>query len=890
MNDNLPRLNEDAEQRIAVQRTSLSLDVLGRFLCNTLDEALQPAGETEPPFDLTAKFDAIVIGSGMFGAYCASRLWRNGAKVLVLDAGPFLVSEHYQNLSNVGLGTGGAVDGRPGPNPGADEVTDQVWGLPWRGNQIFSRQAFCVGGKSIFWGGWAPRLRDDVLEGPLAQGTAWPATTAEYLKSFYDRIELQTGVREYVVRGPGQAPIAEIRTDLFNDPEKNRLSMALKPKLEAQIGAIPVVAGGTQATTRIEAIEPAPIAIQADAPASGLFSFDKFSSLPVLIEAIRDDIGRSGNLDQRRRLFLVPNTRVLRLAVEPEGDLHRVSVLDVWDGKARRSIDVSRSCQVVLALSAIESTRLALESFGGIAPLNGLMGRNLMAHVRNNITMRLRRSAVGIDSFDLLQTSAFHIAGKASNGGRYHLQFYAGFQPGPNAEAVLYRMIPDIESAEALLANQDPEWVAITFRGIGEMVGRTDLAPGDPRANFVDLSQDYDEFGQRRAWVNYVQQEDDLTVFAEMDQAAGILARGLVDADNDIQYWDAQAGQWQDDNPYAPGGPRFGKLNLDVPEERGIRDPLGTTYHDAGTLWMGEDPNGSVTDPTGRFHQVDNAWCVDQAVFPRVGSANPVPTGLVLARQTAETIANDGLAVVTERDGDGNITGFHHQPEPGFDPLFVFDRNPFGRDALLPRGWNHVGKGGLARFGLTLETDSGIGILYYEPQDFQDFTLRLQWRAGTIRNNAGVYVRLPRERLANFEELIKTGYEIQIDNTGERPGDQPAFPFPTELFNPYHQTGAIYPVHPTSGFPPVEDLPEPNGHPSISPVPTRALERWNDLEIQMGGNRIRVLLNGAPVLRNGDYTDTRNAYPNGLIALQNHFKGFRVQFRHLRIKPGPPQF
>ena len=46
----------------------------------------------------------------------------------------------------------------------------------------------------------------------------------------------------------------------------------------------------------------------------------------------------------------------------------------------------------------------------------------------------------------------------------------------------------------------------------------------------------------------------------------------------------------------------------------------------------------SVTDTSGRFHHVANAACVDQALFPTVGSANPVLTGLCLARKAAETI------------------------------------------------------------------------------------------------------------------------------------------------------------------------------------------------------------------------------------------------------------
>ena len=60
---------------------------------------------------------------------------------------------------------------------------------------------------------------------------------------------------------------------------------------------------------------------------------------------------------------------------------------------------------------------------------------------------------------------------------------------------------------------------------------------------------------------------------------------------------------------------------------------MGTTHHESGTLWMGEDATTSVTDTIGRFHHVENAYACDQSVFPSVGSANPVLTGLVLAQR-----------------------------------------------------------------------------------------------------------------------------------------------------------------------------------------------------------------------------------------------------------------
>ena len=45
-----------------------------------------------------------------------------------------------------------------------------------------------------------------------------------------------------------------------------------------------------------------------------------------------------------------------------------------------------------------------------------------------------------------------------------------------------------------------------------------------------------------------------------------------------------------------------------VAAERG--DRIGTTHHEAGTLWMGDDPTTSVTNPHGRFHAVTNAYAL----------------------------------------------------------------------------------------------------------------------------------------------------------------------------------------------------------------------------------------------------------------------------------------
>src|SRR5215210_6762109 len=113
------------------QPTDFTLDVLGRYVCNTFDEALansDPAyranakdlnGNPLPPRGDMRPFDFIIIGGGTFGAAVAEHLWFRSSgrseRILVLEAGPFLLAEHLQNLPSLGLGR-------------------EVWGLSWNGD------------------------------------------------------------------------------------------------------------------------------------------------------------------------------------------------------------------------------------------------------------------------------------------------------------------------------------------------------------------------------------------------------------------------------------------------------------------------------------------------------------------------------------------------------------------------------------------------------------------------------------------------------------------------------------------------------------------------------------------------------------------------------------
>ena len=132
--------------------TDFALDVLGRYVCNTFDEALansDPAyranardvnGNALPPRGDMRPFDFIIIGGGTFGSAVAEHLWfrstSRAERILVLEAGPVLLAEHMQNLPSINLGR-------------------EVWGLAWNAAPILgyaaSGLAYCVGGRSIWW-------------------------------------------------------------------------------------------------------------------------------------------------------------------------------------------------------------------------------------------------------------------------------------------------------------------------------------------------------------------------------------------------------------------------------------------------------------------------------------------------------------------------------------------------------------------------------------------------------------------------------------------------------------------------------------------------------------------------------------------------------------------
>jgi len=824
------------------QKTDFSLDVLGRFICNGLDEALASANQNLRSD--ARPFDVIVIGGGSFGGVLAQHIFSDdqthSRRILVLDSGPFLLPEHVQNLPMMGITAPGPVEQDPG------FLREQVWGLAWRSNVKtgFPGLAYCVGGRSVFWGGWSPQLLDTTTDTEMPRDK-WPAIVVDDLNNRYFREAAEqigvTQTNDFIHGALHRA----MRRQLFDGIGNGDVTEAI-PTAE-----LPLHLDNVPANRREQFKLEAPLAVQAEEPRSGFFAFNKFSSVPLLMQAARSAWAEShqglpdgvpGD-DVKKRLMIVPNIRVIRLITDINNGHAQVTGVSTNQG----FIPLPAHGVVVLALGTIENSRMALLSFGGVTNYN-LIGTNLMAHLRSNLTIRiptnsLSRLSPGVQ--DLEQSALFEKArhpfqNDNNSKGYYHQQITGsagGGGLGVESDAELFKKVPDIDLLDFYRA-ADGEHVAITIRSIGEMQSN------NPNSRITLALDQIDEVGVPRAFVQIADPREPETP-GDSPQTK-----------KDRELWNAMDNNALEVAQVFAGSQSFEQLSKN-------RDGIGTTHHEAGGLWMGVDPNTSVTNTDGRLHFADNAYVAGPALFPTVGSPNPMLTGTALARRTADKLLDLMPHPVAP------------PAEAGFSYLFDGTQQSFRQWQKAPgQGTFSLIDGEIVAYPRNNE----FALLYYAPETFSDFVLRLQFRLDDVNFNSGVFVRFndplkPPNSIKNDPRVIGnkawvavlTGFEVQIDEQA----------IPDNLDK--HRTGAIYDIEIGAGL----------GQQNYQRGPVIQAGQWNDYEIEVVNNTYRVRL-GNQQTTTFTNTDVNRGKPasqdplSGYIGVQAH-TGL-VAFRRIRIK------
>jgi hypothetical protein len=270
----------------------------------------------------------------------------------VLEGGPFTLPEHVQDLPNMALASPNPVQAdrttlldtpaglRPiGPgnalpatrqeliNAQLDKTTVfENWGMPWNSTTRFGGLAYCLGGRSVYFGGWSPRYLATEMEttptDPMKSAFPWPRVLVDDLnKRYFLEAARQTGTstsNDYIsglMHNFFRKQLFDLYSTIPNAVTLSELPDYVADALQDQgqgikgivSGAMPAPYTGFLDSLRLDA----PLAVQI-LSRPGFFPFNKFSSVPLGITAARrafvDAKDKTGNTD--KRLMIVTNCHV----------------------------------------------------------------------------------------------------------------------------------------------------------------------------------------------------------------------------------------------------------------------------------------------------------------------------------------------------------------------------------------------------------------------------------------------------------------------------------------------------------------------------------------------------------------------------------------------------
>jgi choline dehydrogenase-like flavoprotein len=554
---------------------------------------------------------AIVVGSGAGGSVVAMELAEAGWDVVIFEKG----SNYFANLEGNLDGTTTFSNDELKALYRYFEQPDPI-AYPRTFRQSASQAAsyvgsvndlpVTVGGGTTHWDAKVPRFWDIDFKGlsllgpqPGADMADWPFEYSE-IAPYYDEIEVLLGTQGDLGSIPALTLNHAPRSQPFPmPPGAQQRSSTLIAKGAKHVGLHPY---------------PFPMAINSvpydSRPACNNCGFCSDYGCPIA--------ARVGALAPLRlalgtgRVHLRPETTVTKVEFTGRRAIG-VSYLDPQGNAGRESADL-----VVLAASAIETARLALLS--NLPDASGRVGKRLMFH---NF----------IDGFGIYLDQRVH-----AYRGRSTTQCMEDFAnpnfPGAQAVARL-NGLPYIRGGICELGgSQDP----IAEGKFYQLV--LSFLPGKGFGSvFKDLMR-ASILRDRLAGVNFIGTDlpylsNNVTLDPTVTDLNGqpvpriTYALGKHEKVAQTFYLLPITAMLA-----AAGATLFAAVPDSLERALGGGTPPDTK-HVMGGMQMGVSPTTSVTDPTGRMHQMDNVYAADGSVFVTSGCQNPTNTLMAVALRTA---------------------------------------------------------------------------------------------------------------------------------------------------------------------------------------------------------------------------------------------------------------
>jgi len=512
--------------------------------------------------------DVVVIGSGAAGGMAAWNLTRQGAKVLVLDAGSRFSRANFWTHVKPWEWRERRLRGESPPQFVLDTGEQPYY---WAGDRYFELwRVWGVGGKTNIWGRVSLRYSDLNLTEPARDGweIPWPIRYKD-LAPYYDKVDQLIGV----CGGDDDQPWLPGSKHHMPAPAQ-RCGEILMRRAAARVG-MKIVAG--RRAVRTVDHRGFPACHYCGACGRGCDTASFFNAADDLIPPAEE----TGNLK------LIENAVVSRILVNGEGLAGGVQYFERHSGKER----TVKAKRVVVAASCVDSTRILLNSKSrqhpnGIGNGSDVIGRYLCEQTRFHIH-GFAPELMGLPATNADGISGAHIymprfdkpGAKKDYLRGFGMQFWStGCQMGAAYAKKLPGFGLDFKKG---VKRRYP--ALVSMHPYGEVLPRAD--------NRITVDGPPDKYGVPTLRIDYRIGDNERKMVEDMYDAALEI---------------------------------FHEMKAEVlPYKRGELANAGSAIHEHGTCRMGDDPKRSALNKYCQMHEVRNVFVVDGSAFPTATEKNP---------------------------------------------------------------------------------------------------------------------------------------------------------------------------------------------------------------------------------------------------------------------------